>query len=125
MNAADPGQVQIRERQEKRRLQQQRADLQAVLALPEGRRVFQWLFDHLQPEGNLWSTNAAITGFNACRMDVALFVKDVIDDVDPEARLVMMKDRLERQQQEQNEMAAYLAGKRKPANSTDAGTDWE
>lgn len=124
MNAADPGQVEIARRQEKRRLQQQRADLRTVLASPEGRRVFQWLFDHLQPEGNLWSTNAAITGFNACRMDVALFVKDVIDDVDPEARLVMMKEHLDRKKQDENEIAAYLAGQRKPANANDAG-DWE
>jgi len=123
MNAADSGQVEIRTRQQKRRVQRQHNDLKAVVSIPEGRRMLQWLIDHLRPEGNLWNPNAAIAGFNACRSDVASFIEDCIDQVDQTARIAMLTDKVQQQRQDDLEYAAHVAGQRnrKPANETEAG----
>lgn len=126
MNAADSGEQGLRRRQERRREAYQRACVQAVLATPEGRGFIDWLLLYCQPDGNLWSANAAITGFNAARADVANAIKDVIGDVDPDAPLLILQERRLRQKQEAMELESYHAGRsgrRHADNETDSASE--
>ena len=90
-NAADRQQVQRADRQLDARRKQELADLRRILALPEGRRMFWFILDQLQPRTQMWSPSAQV-GFNAARHDVGTWLWDQINEADPNAELLIRQD---------------------------------
>lgn len=107
-------------------MERAKADLKSVLSTSEGRRMVMWLISHLQPEGNLWNSSAAITGFNAARHDEAAFLIDCIDQVDADAYLLMLQEKRAQEKYEAAEFEAVQLGrKRKPSGNASEPDEWE
>ena len=105
-NAADREQVRTASRQSRQRESERLADFRTVLRMPEGRRLFGWLLEELQPRLQYWQSNAAAVGFQAARHDVGNWIKDRIDDADPDALLTMAIEGRAQAKQESGERLA-------------------
>ena len=86
----------------------------------EGRRVFQWILLHLQPRSEkLWSPNAAVTGANAWQYDIGNWLKDRIEEIDPDAVLLMLQESRARDKQDELERQALAAGRKSIRRESD------
>lgn len=118
-NATDRRQIKLADSQNERREARRRLDLRTLLGLSEGRRIFSWMIEELQPlYTQMWNPNAAITGRDATRHDVGQWLKQRIDQVDPDALLLMAQEARLQDKQDEMERQALAAGRRdKPASS--------
>jgi len=83
-NAADRKQVGEAKRKEKDRRKQEREDLQALLALPEGRRFLWRLLTECKVFGSIWEGSAKIH-YNAGQQDFGHFLLAEIGEADEDA----------------------------------------
>lgn len=90
-NAADRDQVKYAARKDKELMLREERDLQAVLKLPEGRRLLFRVLTHCKVFESIWHPSALIHA-NAGRQDVGHAVMAWINDADPEALFIMMKE---------------------------------
>lgn len=91
-NAADEQQVAAGKRTEKRTRDRELADLKALLALPEGRRVFWRLLTHCSAFASIYDDNPQRLAHNAGRQDVGHFLMLEIDAAVPAALFAMMQE---------------------------------
>lgn len=95
-NAGDEQQVANAQRKERLNARQAAADMRAVLAMPEGRRVLWDLLGHAQMFQGDWVPDDASAHFAAGRRNEGLYLWARIEAVRPEALLEMMtQDRQE------------------------------
>ncbi len=129
VNATDRERLKLLRRQEANRSERARADLKAVLELPEGRRVFLWLLEKLQPAGqNIWNPSAALTGLNAALYDAGNWLRNEIAEMDPDLLVQMTVEARAQEKQEQLERDAQAkagVSKRRglPDNENESGDD--
>ena len=78
-NAADPQQVRDAEKKLELKISQSQRDLQAVLRMPEGRRVFWRLLEEARVYGSIWENSARIH-YNSGRQDFGhQIMADIMD----------------------------------------------
>lgn len=104
-NAADAEQVERGARLQARRRAQARADLRAVLATAEGRRVLWRLLEHCGVFESIWHPSAEIH-YRAGRQDVGHWLMAEISEADDEALMRMFQEARARARQEAQEAAA-------------------
>lgn len=90
-NAADPQQVQRGARLSSRRRERDMADLRAVLATLEGRRVFWRLLEHCKVFQSIWDPSSRLH-YQAGVQDVGHYVMAEIGEADEEALFRMMRE---------------------------------
>jgi hypothetical protein len=114
VNASDKEQVKQRERQSRRKRLEVAEAWKILLATVEGRRVFAFILDELQPSINLWNRDQAALIFNCARHDVGQWLREQIDAADPDALLKIFTEHRLLLKQERSERDALLLKKQKP-----------
>ncbi len=113
MNAADKDQVKQRARHARRRHSGILDAWKDVLSTPQGRRLFTYILDQLQPRMNLWNRDAACLAFNVARHDVALWIREQIDAADADLFITMLQEQRLQEKQESSEREALQISKAK------------
>lgn len=103
-NAADHREVTRAKREAKRQAEQENADLRAVLALPEGRRLMLRIFEHCGLYQTPFNQNAALMSKNCGLQDAALWLLAEIREVVPEAHLLMQTEHYQARRAEQERL---------------------
>lgn len=93
-NAGDPEQVADGKRREKHRQRDELADLRAVLALPEGRRVLRRVLDQTRLWAPVMGETNDVTNFNAGQQAIGAWLIRAIQAADAEAATAILLNRL-------------------------------
>ena len=94
-NAADPEQVEKAAKKVGLARENELADLKAVLAMPQGRRLLWRLLTHCSVFESIWHPSALIHA-NAGRQDVGHFIMAEITEANEDALFQMMKENKEK-----------------------------
>ncbi len=99
-NAGDEQQVARATRKEKITRAQQLADLQAVLALPAGRRLLWRVLGHCHVFASVYDDVVPRMAHQSGRQDVGHFLMHEIEAAQPDAFLTMMQEHARQEQRD-------------------------
>lgn len=109
-NAADPNQVKHAARKERRREEEFRAALRAVMATPAGRLVMWSLLESAGIYRSVWDMSGSRTYYNAGRQDYGHELLAKLLEADPELYLAMEREMRNRAAFDARENAAVQMG---------------
>jgi len=102
MNVADAKQVKAARKQEKHQRTQEKMDVQALLALPAGRRFLWRLLSRCRVMESIWEASARIH-YNAGQQDVGHFLMAEITEADAGAFIQMMQENQQKEEPKEEE----------------------